>query len=187
VRLFTDDMRRVNVDVWHIAVYLIVLYMGGCSRSSEPPPVVPVPSASGQASSSRGLDSAVEEPSHPSDAGQPTADEIARAQTVSPCALANGDQRFNGLLVRVTGTFQDSVIGAPLLLVGGCERLLYLKFDNPRISRLTPDGNRQFDAAATKGGLVDVVLVGMAQTDDSSAGRYGELTVYAIESVARRR
>jgi hypothetical protein len=131
---------------------------------------------------------AVEELSPPFEAGRPSADEIARAQTVPSCPLAYGDKRFDERLVRVTGTFQDSVIGAPLLLAEGCERLVFLEFDDGRIRRLTPDGNRQFAVAAATDDLIDVVLVGRARTGQSGpVDRYGELTVYAIESVAPRR
>jgi hypothetical protein len=66
----------------------------------------------------------------------------------------------------------------------GCERYVYLVFNEEHIEKLTPEGSRQLDAAAkTGGGLVDVVLVGRARTWQTATGdQFGELTVYAVES-----
>jgi hypothetical protein len=182
-----NQKRRGKADVWRVAGFLIVLCAGSCSRSSDAVPGLPLPpSPSAQPPSGTVAPRAVEEPSHSFEVGRPTANEIARALTAPPCRLAYGDERFNGLLVRVTGTY--TVIEGPLLLVEGCERLVFLEFDDGRIERLTPEGNRQFTEATTDDSLIDVVLVGRARTRQSSpADRYGELMVYAIESVARRR
>jgi hypothetical protein len=67
--------------------------------------------------------------------------------------------------------------------------VVFLEFDDGRIERLTPEGHRQFLAAATTGDvLLEVVLVGQVRIGQAgSADRYGTLAVYAIESVARRR
>jgi hypothetical protein len=168
-------------------VGLVLLCAVSCSGPSEPAAAISLPPGRwAPPRSSTTTARAIEEPSHPFEVGRPSADEIARARVVQPCSLANGDKRLDGLLVRVRGTY--TVIEGPRLLAEGCQRVVFLEFDDGRIERLTPEGHRQLLAAATTGDvLLDVVLVGMVQTEESSAGRYGELTVYAIKSVAPQR
>jgi len=177
--------RRVDAAIRHLATFLVILSAGNCSPSSEPLPTVPLPQRdSAQVGRSHETSKIVEDVSYQFRVGRPTADEIAGARTLEdPCDLAYGQKRFEGQLVRVKGTF--TVLETALLLVEQCERLIFPEFDDARTGRLTPDGKRQFEARTDD--AINVVLVGRARTGQTESGdRYGELTVYAIESVANR-
>ena len=114
-----------------------------------------------------------------------TADDIRRAPTVRVCDVAGGNDQLEGSLIRVSGSY-GLIEVAFLAPDGPCQRVLFLRFDDEQIARLTPEGERAFFERATD--RIDrLTVVGRLQNlpPTASGDRGARLLVYAIERVER--
>lgn len=112
--------------------------------------------------------------------GSPSAQDIARATTVPLCPVANADRRFDGQLVRVSGTYAEAH-HTQVLTADDCGRMLFLSFDE--VDWTTPAHMKWRGPLTSAWGqrMAVVGRVGM-ERGDSDGARAAKLTVYAIES-----
>jgi hypothetical protein len=118
---------------------------------------------------------------------KPTEDEIARAPSLPFCAIAEGDPRMDGQLVRVKGTYL--VVGWHFPYLGNptddkCEGPVSLSFDE-EVNRFTRNYDQTMDAVES---FRDMTVV--ARVDLHRPWFQGHflvhLVVFAIESVEPR-